>query len=65
MPCFVRSQRVHSPALFRDRVARTRTSVEQIDKTYGHLLLGSEEYMRGLLDAFDGQASKRRVDLSG
>jgi hypothetical protein len=44
---------VHSPALFRYRDARTRTSVEQIDKTYGHLLLGSEEYMRGLLDAFE------------
>jgi integrase len=29
------------------------TSVEQIDKTYGHLLPDSEEYLRGLLDAFD------------
>jgi len=30
------------------------TSVEQIDKTYGHLLPDSEEYLRGLLDTFDG-----------
>jgi hypothetical protein len=29
------------------------TSVEQIDKTYGHMLPDSEEYLRGLLDAFD------------
>lgn len=29
------------------------SSVEQIDKTYGHLLPDSEEYLRGLLDAFD------------
>lgn len=29
------------------------TSVEQIDKTYGHLLPDSEEYLRGLLDSFD------------
>jgi hypothetical protein len=29
------------------------TSVEQIDRTYGHLLPDSEEYLRGLLDAYD------------
>lgn len=29
------------------------TSVEQIDKTYGHLLPDSEKYLRGLLDVFD------------
>jgi hypothetical protein len=29
------------------------SSVEQIDKTYGHLLPDSEDYLRGLLDAFD------------
>ena len=29
------------------------TSVEQIDRTYGHLLPDSEEYLRGLLNAFD------------
>ena len=28
-------------------------SVQQIDQTYGHLLPDSEEYLRGLLDAFD------------
>jgi integrase len=31
------------------------TSVAQIDKTYGHLVPDSEEYLRGLLDAFDAQ----------
>jgi hypothetical protein len=29
------------------------TSVEQIDRTYGHLLPEFEEYLRGLLDTFD------------
>ena len=29
------------------------SSVEQIDRTYGHLLPESEEYLRGLLDAYD------------
>ena len=29
------------------------SSVEQIDKTYGHLLPDSGEYLRGLLDSFD------------
>ena len=29
------------------------TSVAQIDATYGHLMPDSEEYLRGLLDAFD------------
>jgi integrase len=41
------------------------SSVEQIDRTYGHLLPDSEEYLRGLLDTFDGQTSERRVDLGG
>jgi integrase len=31
------------------------TSVAQIDKTYGHLVPDSEEYLRGLLDAYDQQ----------
>jgi integrase len=35
------------------------SSVEQIDKTYGHMIPKSEEYLRGLLDDFDGAA--RRV----
>jgi hypothetical protein len=43
----------------------TGSSVEQIDRTYGHLLPDSEEYLRGLLDVFDGDASERRVDLGG
>ena len=29
------------------------SSVDRIDKTYGHLLPGSEAYLRGLLDTFD------------
>jgi len=29
------------------------TSVTQIDATYGHLVPDSEEYLRGLLDAYD------------
>jgi hypothetical protein len=29
------------------------TSVAQIDATYGHLMPDSEQYLRGLLDAFD------------
>jgi hypothetical protein len=37
---------------------RMGTSVQQIDKTYGHLLPDAAEYERGLLDAFDAdQAS--------
>ena len=28
------------------------TSVDQIDRTYGHLLPDSEAYLRGLLDTF-------------
>lgn len=30
------------------------TSVQQIDQTYGHLLPDSEDYLRGLLDDYDG-----------
>jgi hypothetical protein len=29
------------------------TPVTQIDATYGHLVPDSEDYLRGLLDAFD------------
>jgi hypothetical protein len=29
------------------------TSVAMIDATYGHLVLYSEEYLRGLLDNYD------------
>ena len=32
---------------------RMGTSVEMIDKTYGHLVEGSAEHERGLLDEFD------------
>ena len=35
------------------------SSVEQIDKTYGHLLPESEEYLRGLLDTFDASAQSQ------
>jgi integrase len=34
---------------------RMGTSVQQIDKTYGHLLPDAVDYERGLLDAFDAQ----------
>jgi integrase len=30
-----------------------RTSVAMVDATYGHMLPDSEEYLRGLLDAYD------------
>jgi hypothetical protein len=33
-----------------------RTSVEMIDRTYGHLAPDAEEYERGLLDAYDQNA---------
>jgi integrase len=40
-------------------LARTMgTSMEQIDKTYGHLLPESEEYLRGLLDSYDDNAAE-------
>ena len=29
------------------------TSVAQIDKTYGHLVPDSEQYLRGMLDDYD------------
>jgi len=40
-------------------VKREGTSVEQIDKTYGHLLPDSEEYLRGLPDTYDTRGSGR------
>jgi integrase len=38
---------------------RMGTSVEQIDKTYGHLLPDAAEHERGLLDAFDTRSDER------
>lgn len=35
------------------------TSVEQIDKTYGHLLPDAAEHERGLLDTFDARPDAR------
>jgi hypothetical protein len=35
--------------------SRMGTSVEMIDRTYGHLAPDAEEYERGLLDAFDAR----------
>jgi integrase len=40
------------------------TSVEQIDRTYGHLLPDSENYLRGLLDAFDVSATTDEADAA-
>jgi len=37
---------------------RMGTTVEQIDKTYGHLLPDAVEYERRLLDASDNQAAE-------
>jgi integrase len=37
------------------------TSVAQIDATYGHLLPDSEDYLHGLLDAFDSATQVRRA----
>jgi integrase len=39
---------------------RMGTSVEMIDRTYGHLAPDAEEYERGLLDAFDSAAAESR-----
>ena len=33
------------------------SSVEQIDRVYGHLLPDSEQYLRGLLDSYDSNAA--------
>jgi len=41
------------------------SSVEQIDKTYGHMLPDSEHYLRGLLDEFDAATRARKgVELT-
>jgi hypothetical protein len=37
------------------------TSVEMIDRTYGHLAPDAEEYERGLLDAFDAKVETDRA----
>ena len=39
------------------------SSVEQIDTRYGHLLPDSEEYLRGLLDSFDGAETEKAEGL--
>jgi integrase len=39
---------------------RMGTSVEMIDRTYGHLAPDAEEYERGLLDAFDASETERK-----
>jgi integrase len=39
------------------------TSVEQIDRTYGHLLPDSEDYLRGLLDDYDARAMDEATAL--
>jgi len=39
------------------------TSVEQIEKTYGHLLPDSLERGRSALDAFDSRPLGRSVDV--
>lgn len=44
---------------------RMGTSVEMIDRTYGHLAPDAEEYERGLLDAFDAARTKVRDEHRG
>jgi integrase len=41
------------------------SSVEQIDKTYGHLLPDSEEYLRGLLDTYDVNNGRGEAAIDG
>lgn len=41
------------------------SSVEQIDRTYGHLLPESEDYLRGLLDDFDLDTARADVSPRG
>ena len=38
------------------------TSVEQIDKTYGHLLPDAGDYERALLDAFDARKTSEAAE---
>jgi len=40
------------------------TSVEMIDRTYGHLAADAEDYERGLLDTFDARYG-RGLDTAG
>jgi hypothetical protein len=44
---------------------RMGTSVEMIDRTYGHLAPDAEDYERGLLDTFDSAATGARAAHSG
>ena len=41
------------------------TSVAEIDATYGHLLPDSEDYLRGLLDSFDGRETLAQSSMNG
>jgi integrase len=41
---------------------RMGTSVEMIDRTYGHLAPDAEAYERGLLDAFDAKSEINEAD---
>ena len=38
------------------------TSLTMIDKTYGHLVPDADEYVRGLLDAYDGSAAVKEEE---
>jgi hypothetical protein len=39
--------------------------VEQIDRTYGHMLPESEDYLRGLLDNYDAASPRIREEAQG
>jgi len=40
------------------------TSVAQLDATYGHLLPDSEDYLRGLLNAYDERTAEETEAFS-
>lgn len=41
---------------------RMGTSVEMLDRVYGHLLPDAAEYERGLLDAFDNTSAAEEAE---
>ncbi len=43
---------------------RMGTSLDQIDKTYGHLMPDAVDYERSLLDAFDARSVPKRTEIT-
>ena len=50
------------PASLFTLARRMGTSVEQIDKTYGHLLPDAEDHEGGLLDAYDARSDEAAAE---